>query len=173
MLTIEELRLHTELDAVTDEALLALVAALEQMVRSSTNNDFAQPFARIVGKSEGDCVQGRSVFLLPGERVQITRSPNAGLYWVVAQTEEATQLDRSLVDGYWNVVTRVVYPADVKQGVLNLLKWEVRYRERVGVKSEELSRWRVTYFDQDAGNTDMGYPISLVGFLKPYRRARF
>ena len=32
---------------------------------------------------------------------------------------------------------------------------------------------RVTYYDQDASNTVMGYPVSLLGFLKPYRKARF
>lgn len=31
----------------------------------------------------------------------------------------------------------------------------------------------VTYVDYDANNQVMGYPVSLLGFLKPYMKARF
>ena len=72
-----------------------------------------------------------------------------------------------------NLVTKVEYPEDVKAGVLNLLKWEVENRDKVGIKSETISRHSVTYYDQDASNTVMGYPVSLLGFLAPYRKARF
>lgn len=65
------------------------------------------------------------------------------------------------------------YPADVKMGVVNLMKWELNNREKVGVSSETISRHSVTYFDQNGNNTVMGYPKSLLGFLIPYVRARF
>lgn len=65
------------------------------------------------------------------------------------------------------------YPMDVKIGVVNLLKWEMNNREKVGVASETISRHSVTYVDQTAANTLMGYPSALMGFLKPYKRARF
>lgn len=65
------------------------------------------------------------------------------------------------------------YPMDVKMGVVNLLKWELNMREKVGVASESISRHSVTYVDQTGENTLMGYPVALMGFLKPYRRARF
>ena len=65
------------------------------------------------------------------------------------------------------------YPADVKMGVVNLMKWELNNREKVGVSSETISRHSVTYFNQDGDNSVMGYPKSLLGFLRPYMRARF
>ena len=65
------------------------------------------------------------------------------------------------------------YPMDVKIGVVNLLKWEMTNREKVGVASETISRHSVTYVDQTAANTLMGYPAVLMGFLKPYKKARF
>ena len=65
------------------------------------------------------------------------------------------------------------YPTDVKMGVVNLMKWELTNREKVGVASEAISRHSVTYFNMDAGNAVMGFPVSLMGFLKPYKRARF
>lgn len=65
------------------------------------------------------------------------------------------------------------YPPDVKEGVINLLKWEFANRDKVGIKSESISRHSVTYYDQDSNNTVLGYPASLLGFLKPYMKARF
>lgn len=65
------------------------------------------------------------------------------------------------------------YPADVKMGVVNLLKWELESRDKIGVASETISRHSVTYFAMDGDNSIMGYPKPLMGFLKPYKRARF
>lgn len=67
----------------------------------------------------------------------------------------------------------VVYPADIKIGVVNMLKWDMDNRDKAGIASETISRHSVTYVDQTAANTMVGYPVSLVGFLKPYIKARF
>ena len=82
-------------------------------------------------------------------------------------------MDRPLFSIDHNLVTKVEYPVDVQMGVINLMKWEITYRNKVGIKSESLSRHSVTYFDQDANNQVMGYPVSLLGFLEPYKKARF
>jgi hypothetical protein len=65
------------------------------------------------------------------------------------------------------------YPMDVKMGAVNMLKWDLGNREKVGVSSETISRHSVTYFDMTGDNSSMGYPKSLLGFLRPYKRARF
>lgn len=65
------------------------------------------------------------------------------------------------------------YPMDVKMGVVNLMKWELDNRDKVGVQSETISRHSVTYFNMDGDNSVMGFPKALMGFLKPYMRARF
>lgn len=67
----------------------------------------------------------------------------------------------------------IVYPADVKMGVVNLLKWELTSRDKAGVASETISRHSVTYRDETTTNYINGYPASLMGFLKPYMKARF
>ena len=71
------------------------------------------------------------------------------------------------------LATKVVYPMDVKLGVANMLKWEQSNRDKIGVSSETISRHSVTYFDMTGDNSLMGYPKALLGFLKPYKRARF
>ena len=72
-----------------------------------------------------------------------------------------------------NLTPEGEYPMDVKMGVVNLLKWELDMRDKVGVASESISRHSVTYVDQTGANTLMGYPVALMGFLKPYKKARF
>lgn len=101
-----------------------------------------------------------------------------------AETEDvlAMRLEamESMIHGYTNnnfikyrVGDTIAYPADVKMGVVNLLKWEMDNREKVGVQSETLSRHTKTYFDMTAENATLGYPASLLGFLEPYMCARF
>ena len=82
-------------------------------------------------------------------------------------------VDNEMFPISYNLVTKIVYPADVKEGVINLMKWENSMRDKVGIQSETLSRHSVTYFNQDANNQVMSYPASLMGFLKAYIKARF
>ena len=65
------------------------------------------------------------------------------------------------------------YPMDIKMGVLDMLKWDLENRKKVGIQSETISRHSVTYFNMDGDNSTIGYPKALVGFLKPYKKARF
>ena len=97
---------------------------------------------------------------------------NDGLYTITEIGDNFIRVDRELYKSQ-NLVTKVEYPADVRAGVLELVKWDVKNRAKTGIKSETLSRYSVTYFDQDVNNQVMGYPVSLLGFLKPYMKARF
>lgn len=74
---------------------------------------------------------------------------------------------------YKNAEGVVEYPADIKLGVINLLKWDMDMRDKTGVASESISRHSVTYQTYDSTNTVSGYPASMMGFLMPYRKARF
>lgn len=79
-----------------------------------------------------------------------------------------------------NTFTRVLeenngqWPADIKMGVVKLMKYDMsRASQKAGIAAETLSRHAVTYETRTAENTAMGYPVALMGFLKPYMRARF
>lgn len=65
------------------------------------------------------------------------------------------------------------YPMDVKMGVINMLIWDMDHRKKVGIQSESISRHSVSYFNLDGTNSELGYPVAMLGFLKPYKRARF
>lgn len=148
--------------------------AVELLIRAYTNNNFQNRHVRFLASSSGDCLFATSDYLKKGDTVQISQSKvNDGLYCVTEIGEDFIKIDSELYKVDTNLVTKVEYPADVKAGVIDLMKWEAKNRQKVGIKSETLSRHSVTYYDQDANNQVMGYPVSLLGFLKPYMKARF
>ena len=97
---------------------------------------------------------------------------NAGLFTVSSVTDEYFTVEEDTVDEAEVLVTKVEYPDDVIDCAVNLMEWEIKNRAKVGIQSETLSRHSVTYFAQDANNQVMGYPVSLLGCLKAYRKAR-
>lgn len=93
--------------------------------------------------------------------------------------EARLQALESLIQGYTNNDFKRVlspegeYPMDIKMGVINLMKWELENREKAGIQSETISRHTVNYLNLDYYNSAAGFPKSLMGFLHPYRKARF
>lgn len=158
-----------------DAALLSMkLDAIESLIRSYTNNNFQSRSMRIEAPVINGVLAGHSPYFKVGDTVQISQSlVNDGLYGIAEITDGHIALDSELYDFPMNTVTKVIYPADVQKGVIDLMLWEVENRQKVGIKSETISRHSVTYYDQDADNQVMGYPVSLLGFLKPYIKARF
>lgn len=158
---------------VPENELKRKIAALESLIRDETANNFQNRKMRFYApSSEEGSILGSSPFIAAGDTVEINESINEGIYMVEDVCGEIIKLDSILYKAERNMVTKVVYPDAVKEGVLNMLKWELNMRSKTGIKSETLSRHSVTYFDMDAANSIDGYPASLMGFLEPYYRAR-
>ncbi|MBO7252708.1 MAG: phage gp6-like head-tail connector protein [Oscillospiraceae bacterium] len=96
-----------------------------------------------------------------------------------AMLEARIQALELLIQGYTNndfkrhLTAEGEYPMDVKMGAIQMLIWDLDNRGKVGVQSETISRHSVTYYNLDGNTSSMGYPVALLGFLKPYMRARF
>ena len=161
----------------TDEMLEAKLHALELLIRAYTNNNFQKRAFRAVAvtMSEGRLILTTAPHPFKvGDTLQISDSElNAGLVTVEAVDNGEITVKEELYDESGVVITKVVYPADIKMGVANLMKWELDNRDKVGVQSETISRHSVTYFSMDGDNSLMGYPKSLLGFLRPHMKARF
>lgn len=175
IISVEDLKNQLpDLKDQDDQILKKKLDAMETLVRNYTNNNFQNRKIRFTAESNESVLNGMSPFLKIGDTVQISQSGvNDGLYVVEGIGENLTVVDRDLFPVDHNLVTKVEYPFDVVIGVINLMKWETENRDKVGIKSETLSRHSVTYFDLDANNQSMGYPVSLLGFLELYKRARF
>ncbi len=171
---VEVLSSMDEFKEMDKEVLSMKLEAVEGLIRSYTNNNFQNRNMRIEAPVVDGILCGCSLYFRVGDTVQISRSKvNDGLYVITKITERGIEVDKDLYDHPQNTVTKVVYPADVQKGVIDLMIWEKKNRQKIGIKSETLSRHSVTYYDQDAENQDMGYPTSLLGFLSPYRKPRF
>ena len=179
---LETLTSMSEFKDVDDSTLQRKLNSVEQLIRAYTNNNFQNRAVRFEAASYGaeltadDKYAAVFPFLKQGDTVEISQSTanvNDGLYVVKTVNPDSITVDCDLFTVDYNLVTKVVYPEDVQEGVINLLQWEVENRQKVGIKQETLSRHSVTYFDQDASNQVMGYPVALLGFLSPYIKARF
>ena len=173
IISIEEVKKYipTTLD---DSVLEAKLQALELLIRKYTNNKFQLRGIRSTGTFEGGklyCPINR--YFKVGDTIEISESDfNAGLMVISDMTDGVIDAPDS-IDEVAVLVTKISYPMDVKMGVVNMLKWDLENRDKVGIQSETISRHSVTYFNMDGDNSVIGYPKSLVGFLKPYMKARF
>ncbi|MDR1563884.1 MAG: hypothetical protein LBS74_02895 [Oscillospiraceae bacterium] len=173
LINVNELTDMPEFSGVSESVLKLQLEAIEILIRAYTNNNFQNRAVRFEAASLESGLLGKSIYLKIGDTVQITESINDGLYTVTQIQDSVTVVDKPLFATVHNLVTKVEYPAAVVQGALNMLKWDVANRDKVGVKSESISRHSVTYYDMDSNNQINGYPVSLMGFLKPYMKARF
>ena len=176
LMTVAELKQFITTDEA-NEVLEAKLQGLELLIRAYTNNNFQNRGFQIEADIRGGVFMSES--LIPfdvGDTIMISQSErqNDCLCTVEDVTDDTTfTVVERVADDNAILATKVVYPMDIKLGVANMLKWEQNNRDKIGVSSETISRHSVTYFDMTGDNSLMGYPKALLGFLKPYKRARF
>ena len=172
IISVEEAKKHIK-TTVDDSVLEAKLLALELLIRKHTNNNFQKKAFRTVGTIEDGKLYCDAPMFKAGDTIEINESKfNEGLY-VVSEIDGDVITIADSMDETDVLVTKVAYPIDVVMGVVNMLNWDLENRDKVGIQSETISRHSVTYFNMDGANSSMGYPKSLLGFLKPYMKARF
>ena len=172
IITVEELRNYLNVDIAYEE-LKTILSSLETAIRSYTNNLF---YVRgCVSKAvivDGKIVLESPINLKVGDSISIYGFSYDDRVVTITDIDELIlKVDEDLRFDEAVCVGLIRYPDDIKMGVVNLVKWDISNREKVGVKSETISRWSVTYFDLE-NNSLLGYPASLLGFLKPYKKMR-
>lgn len=176
IMTVAELRQYVDTEE-KDQVLEAKLQALELSIRAYTNNNFqVRAFRAVTVATNGKTMLvNTSVPFKAGDTLQITESDlmQDCLVTVAAVENGKITVTEDLYDESCVVITKVQYPQDIKMGVVNMLKWQLDNGDKVGVQSETISRHSVTYFNMDGDNSIMGFPKSMLGFLKPYKRARF
>ncbi len=174
IISVEELKQYIT-TTESDQELEAKLQALESLIRSYTHNSFEnRAFRKTVDIMSGIFVCKTTVPFKVGDTVQVSGANlNAGLYTVASVNDDTFEVKESVLDENNVLVTRVDYPADVKMGVVGLMKWELNNPDKTGIQSETISRHSVTYYDMSGDNFYMGYPKSKLAFLRHYKKARF
>lgn len=171
IITVEDLKKQVDCGAATDEVIANKLEAIEAVIRKYTNNNFQRREIRFVGQSAGIRIYGPVRNIAIGDTVQVSASGvNDRLYTVTDADTTFIQVDKNLASADVNLVTKVEYPADVVGCAVDLYKWKQKHGDKVGVKSETLSRHSVTY--EDSTTLFMGYPIGILNGLKLHRKAR-
>lgn len=175
ILTVAEYKGLNPADTRTDATLGALLLGLESAIRAYTNNNFQKRGFRFSCPVFSGKLSYSTNYIVIGDTVQISDSAfNDGVYDVTGKSDNDITLSETLEDEDFVLVTRVVYPPDIKMGVVNLMKWDNEKRDKIGISSETLSRHSVSYGDMTGdANSALNYPKSLLGFLTPYMKARF
>lgn len=173
IISVEQAKKYIKTDEI-DEVLEVKLQALELLIRKYTNNNFQNRNIRFISPAINSELYLSTKLLKVGDTLEVSQSVyNDGLYVIKAINDNVITLDKPLIDENKMLVTKVVYPFDVQMGIINMLKWDLDNRNKIGIASESISRHSVTYFNMDGDNSSIGYPKSLVGFLKPYMKARF
>jgi hypothetical protein len=171
IITVADLKNQIDCGNATDEQITVKLEAIEAVIRAYTNNNFQQRGIRFVGQSSGMNVYGVPQYFRVGDTVQISGSHvNDGLYQVTEVGGDCIQVDKFLLTAEFNLVTKVKYPADVIQCAVDLYKWKLNMGDKIGIKSETLSRHSVTY--EDSATFFMGYPVGILNGLNLYKKAR-
>lgn len=171
IISVEDLKKQIDCGTAMDDLITAKLEAIEAVIRAYTNNNFQQREIRFVGMSEGMRLYGAPRFFSVGDTVQISGSGvNDGLYLVTVIGEDSIELDKPLITAEVNLVTKVKYPADVVQCAVDLYRWKQNMGDKVGIKSETISRHSVTY--EDSATLFMGYPVGILNGLNLYKKAR-
>lgn len=162
-----------ELVGLTESQLTLRLLAVEQFIRNYTNNCFIVRGIDFEGEVENGKIKGFNPNIKEGDRVEIDDDGiNDGIYDVVSVEDGYTELDSPLLDGEKVTVRLIRYPADVVYGATNLMKWDEKHRDRIGLQAETLSRHTISY-DVNADKKGRGYPTGMLGFLKGHMKARF
>lgn len=173
IISISQIKEFVNLDGWTDARIERKLKAIESVIRQYTNNNFQDRDIRRTADIVGGLFIAEA--LIPfdvGDTVQISETVlNKGLF-TIAEVEDGTfTVEEDIKDEGDVIVTKIVYPADVIDCAINLMEWEVKHRQKVGIKSETLSRHSVTY--EDSSQMFNGYPVGILNALNLYKKARF
>lgn len=172
IMTVNECKQRVNCGTLSDDQIRLQLDAIEAVIRAYTNNNFQNRAVRFCGRSTGSDLVIMPSFLKAGDTVQISESiNNNGLYVITAVADDHITVDRELWDDFHNLITLISYPADVVQCAVDLFNWKTSKGDKVGIKSETLSRHSVSY--EDSAQLYMGFPIGILNGLRLWKKVRF
>lgn len=166
---------------------------LEQSIRALTHNKFQNlniRFYQFKVTNENTLEFNDTLsFLRVGETIEISNTwsqtgsglnqdmgVNDGLFVIEEITDKTIKLkDAELFNGSFQsaFITKISYPLDILTGVKKLLKYDATMADKLGIKSESISRMSITYYDVTSNETVSGYPATLFSFLSKYKKMRW
>ena len=69
-----------------------------------------------------------------------------------------------------SMITLVQYPSDVKAGMKKILSYNLKMADKIGIKSESISRMSTNYYDVNTSKKKKKKPAAILSFLKKYEK---
>ena len=168
-------------DDSQDYELQMKIEALESMVRNKTNNKFLDIRVRVNTNlifNIGNTITGANFKALgfrEGNTIDIDDSiQNNGVYDILEVSETYIKISQDIQEEDCNcLITKVMYPSDIKLGVIKLLQYDNKMSDKIGIKQETIARVSTTYFDMGSNESVEGYPSALLKFLDKYKKLRW
>lgn len=154
------------------------IKAMENSIISHTNNHFHFPnYSPTIISIEGKRITfgGVNLFKMHDTIEIVGIQYYDGFHHVTSVGTNWIEIDVDfdipfVIEGAIGSLFLIKFPADVKAGVKKVWKHEQSTSEKVGVKSESISRWSVTYEKPTTGGSINGLPSYLFDFLQPYEK---
>ncbi|GAB6149963.1 hypothetical protein Z965_11230 [Clostridium novyi A str. BKT29909] len=168
-------------DDSQDFELELKLKALETMIRNKTNNKFLDTRVRASKHlffNDGNTITGanfKSLGFRNGNTIDIDDSiQNNGIYEVLEVSETYIKVKEDIQEEECNcLITKVLYPADIKLGVIKILQYDNKMADKIGIKKETIARMSTEYFDMGNDESVEGYPVALLKFLDKYKKLRW
>lgn len=174
-------RLKIVPDALMTKEVELKLTSLEIMVRNLTNNKFLDKRIRVKDNCffEANKITGLNFLnygFRKGNTIEIVDSMlNDGLFVVTEVDNNSITVDKTFEKeaGAQVLITKIVYPYDIVEGVLRLMQYDLKMGDKIGIKQESISRYSVTYYDVNSTESIEGYPATLMKFLNKYKKLRW
>lgn len=173
IISVAEVKKQIDCKGWTDGKIARKLKAIEKAIRKYTNNNFQDRGYRSTADIVGGLLVLHSVVpFSKGDTVQISETQfNKDVFSVEWAADTTMGVSGTVIDEKGVLVTKITYPEDVIDCALNLFEWDLNNRQKVGIKSETLSRHSVTY--EDSSSMFLGYPVGILNALNIHKKARF
>lgn len=155
------------------------IDALEQKVRTLTNNKFHHKHIKNHNLSFLDnqiITADELIGFKAGDRVEIVGTKfNDGLYNIISVSKNILIVDSELIDSTDKdaFVVKIDYPVDIANSLKEIIRYQAKMANKIGVKTEHVSRTSVTYYDVNSSDNVEGIPSSYWSFIRKYRKIRW
>lgn len=172
LITAEEVKKIDKFKNYAIEDIERKLKKIEYAIRSHTHNQFLSKSIRFNSSIENNVILFNTQYIKKNDTILIKNEFCKDIFTISEIVENGLKIKEDIINSKNNLIVKVIYPFDIIEGALDVLEWDFKMRNKVGIKSETISRHSTTYYDNDSNNTVNGYPVSLFGFSKPYRKAR-
>lgn len=176
----------TEAQAIDPAIKQGDLDAFETSIRELTHNKFQKVNVRAsnltIENYTIELGEGTTLGMRVGDTIEINDTLyNDGLYVIKTLGATTITIDEVVAGSKQfisetakdAIVTLVHYPADIVKGVKSLIEYDLKMADKVGIKSETISRMSVTYYDVNATDNAEGYPKALLDFIRKYEKMRW